>query len=91
MRASRSKRAIASPPDTANNQLTPAPSKRRLFIFILFERLPPSPRFQRRAKPDLSARDGDPKARLRSFLSFDALRLLRATDKLAMLPFGNDI
>jgi len=37
------------------------------------------------------ARERDRKARACGFLSIDASRALRVTDKLAMLPFGNDI
>jgi hypothetical protein len=46
---------------------------------------------QARANPRKSARDGDPKARVSSFLSHDGSRVLRVTNKLAMLLFGNDI
>jgi hypothetical protein len=85
-----------SPPGAAKiNRFepTPAPFKRRLFLFSSFANdsrhrrvFPQSPRVS--ARP---TRDGSSKARVFSFLPFDASRVLRVTDKLAMLPFGDGI
>jgi hypothetical protein len=59
------------------------------FYFHPLRTIPVIAAFSRKACE--SARDGGSKARVFSFLPFDASRVLRVTDKLAMLPFGNGI
>jgi hypothetical protein len=82
-----------SPPGAAKlNRFepTPAPFKRRLFFYFHpLRTIPVIAAFSRKARE--SARDGGSKARVFSFLPFDASRVLRVTDKLAMLPFGDGI
>jgi hypothetical protein len=68
----------------------PAPSRRRLFIFIpLCERFPSLRRLQR--KRGSGVRIGAGRRRESARAASCRSTLLRVTDKLAMLPFGNDI
>jgi hypothetical protein len=81
-----------SPPGAAKiNRFepTPAPSSAGFFYFHPLRTIPVIAAFSGKARE--SARDGSSKARVFSFLPFDASRVLRVTDKLAMLPFGDGI
>jgi hypothetical protein len=82
-----------SPPGAAKiNRFepTPAPFKRRLFFYFHRARtIPAIAAFSRKARQ--CARDGGSKARVFSFLPFASSRVLRVTDKLAMLPLGDGI